>query len=98
MEGRGGGEVGPPQRPGYVLTREQKREAQKVLADRTPGQLKLPYALWNREAVRELILRRYQLKRSVRGVENLSETLGLHSAEAAAQGIRTEARKGAQMA
>jgi transposase len=64
-------EVGRPGRQkgkGRILTSEQERDAQKVIADRTPDQLKLPYALWNREAVREMIAHRYDRKLSVRAV------------------------------
>jgi len=60
----------PGRRPGKgrILTSEQEREAQKLIAERTPDQLKLPYALWNREAVREMIAHRYDRKLSVRAV------------------------------
>jgi len=61
---------GRPKGKGRTLTSEQEKDAQKVIADRTPDQLKLPYALWSRQAVREMIERRYDRKLSVRAVGN----------------------------
>jgi transposase len=40
----------------------------KLITDRTPDQLKLPFALWTREAVRDLIARRCGVQLSVRTV------------------------------
>lgn len=40
----------------------------KQITDRTPDQLKLPFALWTREAVRDLIAQRYGIHVSVRTV------------------------------
>ncbi len=40
---------------GRRLNAAQERRIQKLLIDKTPDQLKLPYALWTRESVRELI-------------------------------------------
>ena len=60
--------TGRPVGRGRRLTSEQERDAQKVIADRTPDQLKLPYALWNRQAVREMIEKRYARKLAVRTV------------------------------
>jgi hypothetical protein len=34
-----------PQGKGRTLTSEQERDAQKLIMDKTPNQLKLPYAL-----------------------------------------------------
>jgi transposase len=77
--GRKAIEVGRPGRPkgkGRILTSEQEREAQRIIADRTPDQLKLPYALWTREAVREMIAHRYQRSLSVRAVGDYLERWG----------------------
>ena len=41
-----------------ALTAEQARQVRRWIADRTPDQLKLPFALWTSRAVRELIARR----------------------------------------
>jgi len=49
-----------------LLSPEQEKLAQKLIADKTPDQLKMPYALWTRAAVAELIEQRFALKLSVR--------------------------------
>lgn len=51
-----------------VLTSEQEKETQRLIRDRTPDELKMPYALWTRQAVRELIQRRYDRELHVRSV------------------------------
>lgn len=51
-----------------ILTSEQEKETQRLIRDRTPDQLKMPYALWNRQAVRELIQHRYDRELHVRSV------------------------------
>jgi transposase len=51
-----------------ALTDEQERETQKLIVDKTPDQLKFPFALWTREAVRQLIRRRYGVDMPVRTV------------------------------
>jgi transposase len=50
---------GPKNGSNRKLNQEQEQEIQKLISDKTPDQLKLRYALWTREAVRELILERY---------------------------------------
>src|SRR5574343_768030 len=57
---------GRPQATGRTLTAEQEREAQRLIRDRTPDQLKMIYALWSRQAVAELILNRSGIKLAVR--------------------------------
>src|SRR5208337_4498037 len=37
------------------LTGEQEQHIQKLMVDKTPDQLKFPFALWTREAVRQLV-------------------------------------------
>ena len=39
-----------------LLTAAQERQIQRLIQDKTPDQIKLPYALWSRQAVAELIL------------------------------------------
>jgi len=51
-----------------TLTEEQEREVQKLIVDKTPDQLKFPFALWTREAVRLLMGRRYGIEMPVRTV------------------------------
>lgn len=42
-----------------MLTAEEARQVRRWIADQTPDQLKLPFALWTSRAVRELIERRF---------------------------------------
>jgi len=42
-----------------ALTAEAARQVRRWIADKTPDQLKLPFALWTSRAVRELIERRF---------------------------------------
>ncbi len=55
-------------RPGEKrhLTREQEAEVKRALIDMTPDQLKFPFALWTRDAVRMLIGRLYGLEMPIR--------------------------------
>jgi transposase len=50
------------------LTEEQERRIQKLIVDKTPDQLKFPFALWTREAVRQLIGREYGIDMPVRTI------------------------------
>jgi len=49
-----------------TLTAEQEREVQRLIRDKTPDQIKLPYALWSRGAVAELIVTRFGIRLPVR--------------------------------
>ena len=53
---------------GRRLTAEQESEVQKLIRDKTPDQIKMPYALWSRTAVMELIGQRFKIKLPVRTV------------------------------
>ena len=53
---------------GRRLSSEQEREIQRVILDRTPDQLRLPFALWSRAAVGELIEQRFGFKVPVRTI------------------------------
>ena len=59
-----------PKGTGRALTPEKEREVQRLIRDHVPDQLKMSYALWTRQAVRELILRRYDVQLAVRAVGN----------------------------
>ena len=60
------GRRGRPLGQNRRLTVRQERSIQVAITDKTPDQLKMPFALWTREAVGELILLRYQLRLPVR--------------------------------
>ena len=51
---------------GRTLTVEQEKEVRKLIADRLPDQLQLPFALWTRKAVAQLLETRSGLKLPVR--------------------------------
>ena len=51
-----------------VLTAEQERLVQQMIRDKTPDQIKLPYALWSRVAVAELIADQFGLRLPVRAM------------------------------
>jgi transposase len=53
------------------LTTEQEVEVRKLICDKTPDQLKMPYALWTRGAVTELIAHRFGIRLPIR-------TMGLY--------------------
>ena len=52
------------------LTPEQERETKRMITDKTPEQLKMPFALWTRQAIQELIERTYEIKLPIRSVGN----------------------------
>lgn len=51
-----------------TLTEDQEQAIQRLLVDKTPDQLKLPFALWTREAIRQLIQKRYDITMPIRTV------------------------------
>ena len=65
-----------PKGTGRLLTLEQERVVQRLIRDHVPDQLKMSYALWIRQAVRELILHRYDVLLCVRAVGNYLKRLG----------------------
>src|ERR1022692_4882332 len=48
------------------LSAEQERQVQKLIVEKMPDQLKLPFALWTRKAVAQLIGERFGIKLPVR--------------------------------
>jgi len=53
---------------GRRLTAQQESEIQRLIRERTPDQLKMPFALWSRGAVRELMYARFGIDVPVRTV------------------------------
>ena len=51
---------------GRILDAAQEKTIQKLIADKLPDQLKLPFALWTRAAVAQLIEARFGLKLPIR--------------------------------
>jgi transposase len=58
----GGRQVGDKR----VLSAEQEAQVQKLIMDKTPDQLKMPYALWTRHAVAQLIEQHFGVRLQVR--------------------------------
>ena len=58
---------------GRLLDAQQETTIRKLIADKTPDQLKMPYALWTRAAVSQLIEQRFGIRLPVR-------TMGLYLA------------------
>ena len=70
-EGSAALKVGKPGRKkgsGSLLTEEESRKIQSIIIDRTPEQLRFPFALWTRKAVKELIYREFGIVIAVRTV------------------------------
>jgi len=51
---------------GRLLTPLQEKEVQNMITDKMPDQLKLPYGLWTRQAIRDLIKREYGIRIAIR--------------------------------
>jgi transposase len=49
-----------------TLTMEQEMTIKKLIRDKNPEQLKLPFALWTRKAIRDLIMRLFGVKIPIR--------------------------------
>jgi transposase len=49
---------------GKKITGKQSAEVRQLIKDKLPDQLKLPFGLWTREAVQQLILNRYEIELS----------------------------------
>ena len=62
---------------GRRLNADQEQRIKAVLIDKTPDQLKMPYALWTRESVRELIGARYGIDLPIRTVGDYLKRWGL---------------------
>src|SRR3712207_5233653 len=60
------GPRGPEPGHGRFLDAEQEAEARDLIRRHTPDALGLPFALWSRAAVRELIRRRFGVRLAVR--------------------------------
>src|SRR5215217_836141 len=61
-----GGPRGPAPGHGRFLSAEQEAETQDLIRRHTPDELDLPFALWSRAAVRELIWQRCGVRLAVR--------------------------------
>lgn len=61
---------------GRTLTAEQEKTIRKMICDRTPDQLKMPYALWSRSAVGDLVQQQFGIKLPVRTIGHYLQRWG----------------------
>jgi transposase len=92
------GPRGPEPGHGRFLDAEQEAEARDLIRRHTPDELDLPFALWSRAAVRELIRQRFGVRLAVRTMGTLPRALGLHRPEAVAACLRAGPGGGAALA
>ena len=59
-----------------TLSNEQEKDLRALLIDKTPDQLKLPFALWTRDAVRLVSKQRYGIHLPVRTVSDYLKRWG----------------------
>lgn len=61
---------------GKLLTSVQELEIQNMIIDKMPDQIKLPYALWTRKAVKDLIKRTYKINIAIRTMGDYLKSWG----------------------
>ena len=59
-----------------LLNEAQEAEVRKLITDNCPDQLKLPFALWTREAVRDLIEARFEVRLALRTITDYLKRWG----------------------
>jgi transposase len=59
---------GRPQGSLRALSAKEERRAQALICGQCPDQLSMPFALWTRAAIRELIRKEFGIRLSIRGV------------------------------
>lgn len=68
--------TGRPVGSGHILTQAQQEETQRLISDKMPDQLKLPFALWTRKAVGQLIRERYGVELAERSMSEYMKRWG----------------------
>lgn len=65
-------------RPGEkrLLTEPQELVLKKLLCDKSPEQMKLPFALWNRKAIQEVIWHMWRIKVALRTISDYMKRWG----------------------
>lgn len=58
------------------MSKEQEEEIMRLLCDKTPDQLKLKFALWTREAVRQLIKDRFDIEYALQSLSVILKRWG----------------------
>lgn len=67
---------GPRKGSNMKLSDDQQSQMQQIITDKLPDQLKLKFALWTREAVRQLIKERFGVDYSLQGISVLLKAWG----------------------
>lgn len=71
--------TGRPTGSGHLLTDEQQEETQRLISDKMPDQIKLPFALWTRKAIGQLIRERYGVTLAERTMTDYMKRWGFTS-------------------
>jgi len=75
------------------LTAEQEAAVQKLLVDKTPDQLKFPFALWTREAVRMAIRQKFGIEVPLRTVTDYLKRWGFTPQKPVKQAYEQDQKK-----
>ncbi len=59
-----------------LLTKEQEKALRKLLTDKNPQQLKLPFALWNRKAIQSVIYQMWRVRIAIRTIGDYMKRWG----------------------
>ena len=70
---------GRPPGSGHKLNQAQQAEIQRLISDKMPDQLKLPFALWSRKAVGQLINERFDVELAERTMSEYMKRWGFTS-------------------
>jgi len=76
-----------------ILTAEQETAVQKLLIDKTPDQLKLPFALWTRDAIRLLIQQEYRIELPLRTITDYLKRWGFTPQKPVKQAYEQDPKK-----
>jgi len=78
---------GNPQEP--LLKGYQAATIVNLIKD-SPEQLKLPFILWTREAVRDLINKKFKIKLSVSNSRTIFEKMGIYKSKTSKKSLRAK--------
>jgi transposase len=79
-----------------ILTAEQETAVQKLLIDKTPDQLKLPFALWTRDAIRLVIQQKYRIELPLRTITDYLKRWGFTPQKPVKRAYEQDPKKVAQ--
>lgn len=89
---------GRPEGRGCRLTDKQCKEIQKLIKDKCPEQLKMPFILWTRKAVKELIADRFEIELPINSVGNYLKRWGFTPQKPIKKSYEQQPKKGTGMA